>query len=134
MSKEPIKDEHTKKHEQTKEPFQWTPETITSLIKALEPYAEKVIAVVSNYFTMKERERDQEIKLVETASKHDRKIIYVLLAFLGSVIGILSGLTYFGKVSGEALLFAVGGIVGYVFAIIQRFIFGTQRTTANPES
>lgn len=37
-------------------------------------------------------------------------------------------LTWIDKVTGEALLFAVGMTIGFVFALIHRFIFGSQRT------
>ncbi len=89
----------------------------------IEPFVDK-------YLRYKEMEIEKENKYLETASKHDKKIIFAL-GFLIAIIGGMSILTYFGKVSGDALLFAVGGTVGYVFAIIQRFIFGPR---SNPES
>jgi len=120
--------EKPKKDDQGKKPFEWTPEIIKALLESLVPYVDK-------YLLMKERESTQDNKFIETTSKHDRRIIYVLLSFLGSVIIGMSILTYFGKVSGEALLFAVGGIVGYIFALIKRFIFGSQRSvTENSNS
>lgn len=102
------------------------PENLKELADTLKPFAEM-------YIQYKQMEASQDNKYLEVSSKHDRKIIYVLLFFLGSVIAGMSVLTYFGKVSGDALLFAVGGTVGFVFGLIQRFIFGSHRsvTTEN---
>jgi hypothetical protein len=102
------------------------PENIKALTEALKPFAEM-------YIQYKQMEAVQDSKYLEVSSKHDRKIIYVLLSFLGVVILAMSTLTYLGKVSGDALLFAVGGTVGFIFGLVQRFIFGSHRsiTTEN---
>lgn len=127
-TKSPETTEHKEKHvkEIKKEfekleqkPFELSPETIERLAAVIEPFVDK-------YLRYKEMETEKENKYLETASKHDRKIINVLLAFLVSLLGGMAVLTYLGKVSGDALLFAVGGSIGYVFALIQRFIFGSR--------
>lgn len=110
----------------TTKPSEVKPENIKELTEALKPFAEM-------YIQYKQMEATQDNKYLEVSSKHDRKIIYVLLFFLGSVIAGMSVLTYFGKVSGDALLFAVGGTVGFIFGLIQRFIFGSHRSTTTSE-
>ena len=111
-----------------KKPFEWTPETIRIVLDGLEKLADK-------YLLFRERESTHDDKYVEITSKHDRRVIYGLLTFLSALIIGMAWLTYVEKVSGEALLFAVGIIIGYIFALIQRFIFGSQKTvTENPET
>ncbi|NIP61471.1 MAG: hypothetical protein GWN01_05050 [Nitrosopumilaceae archaeon] len=105
----------------------WSPEKIEVLLKNLIPLADR-------YLNFKDNEAKHEGKFIETTAKHDRKIIAVLLGFLGFVIGALIWLTWTGKIDGTSLLFVIGLVIGYVFAIIQRFIFGSQRSvTEQPE-
>jgi uncharacterized PurR-regulated membrane protein YhhQ (DUF165 family) len=68
--------------------------------------------------TKKEKEASSERK-VATLSHHNRKLSISLIIFLVAIVGLMSALTYFGKVSGDALLFLVGTITGYVIVIIQ---------------
>lgn len=110
-----------------KKSFEWTPETIRAVLESLAPFADK-------FLLFKNQESTQDNRFVESTSKHDRRVITILLIFLGSVIMGMIWLTWVGKVSGDALLFAVGLIIGYVFALITRFIFGSQRSVSeNPE-
>lgn len=51
--------------------------------------------------------------------RHNRRLTYSLLVALSVIIGIMAVLTYFNKVSGDALLFLVGTITGYVLFMIQ---------------
>ncbi|WP_048161818.1 hypothetical protein [Thermoplasma acidophilum] len=55
----------------------------------------------------------------EKAGIYNRKLTLPLLIFLGLVIIAMAVLIYFGKVSGDALLFLVGIIVGYIMNMIQ---------------
>jgi len=100
---------------------EWTPDKINSVLKGVLPLAEK-------YLSFKDNEAKHEVKYVEATSTHDRKIMFGLFGFLGVLIMALVWLTWSEKISGESLLFVIGITIGYVFALIQRFIFGSQRT------
>ena len=89
-----------------------------------------LLKAADRYLSLREKDAEHETKYVEATSKHDRKIIVVLLIFLGSLIGALIWLTWLDKISGESLLFAIGLTIGFIFALIHRFIFGSQRTVA----
>lgn len=106
-----------------KKPFEWTPEKITAVFQGLSMLADK-------YLMFRDTNSKHENEFIGATSKHDRRVITILLSFLGSVIMGMVWLTWIGKVSGEALLFAVGLIIGYVFALITRFIFGSQTSVA----
>ena len=68
------------------------------------------------------------IKRDEKAGTHNRKLTLSLLIFLGLVIIAMAVLTYFGKVSGDALLFLVGIIVGYIMNMIQGLLYSPWET------
>ena len=57
------------------------------------------------------------------AGKHNRKLTYALLVFLGLIMAAMTGLTFAGKVTGEALLFLIGIVVGYVINMVQGLIY-----------
>ncbi|MEX0597945.1 MAG: hypothetical protein WD512_15760 [Candidatus Paceibacterota bacterium] len=102
------------------------------------PWSEEKTKIIGNivnllaekYFMYKDMEAKHETKYVESTSAHDRRIIFSLLGFLGILMGGLMWLTWIEKITGEALLFAVGLTIGFVFALIHRFIFGSQRTVS----
>ncbi len=103
-----------------------------------EPWSEEktqiiidgVLKAADRYLALREKDSQHEAKYVETTSAHDRRIIVILFGFLGALMGALIWLTWVDKISGEALLFAIGLTIGFVFALIHRFIFGSQRTVA----
>jgi uncharacterized membrane-anchored protein len=66
-------------------------------------------------------ERDAEE--TREGNKHTFRLILSLMIFLGALVALVSLLTYYGKVSGDALLFLVGTVSGVVLAIIQRYLF-----------
>lgn len=90
-----------------------------SLIEALGPIA-------TLYMTYKEKESDSKIKYFQQASKHNRNVLYAMTVFLIGVIAFMSFLTWIDKVSGDALLFLVGTVVGYLILFIQRLASPTQ--------
>jgi hypothetical protein len=112
-----------KSQNEDKKGSDWTPEKIESVLKGVLPLAEK-------YLSFKNNEAGNEVKYVEATSKHDRKVMFGLFGFLGVLIMALIWLTWSEKITGESLLFVIGLTIGYVFALIQRFIFGSQRTVA----
>jgi len=108
------------KHEERKG-SEWTPEKIDTLLKGILPLAEK-------YLSFRDNEAKNEVRYVEATSKHDRRVMVWLFGFLGVIIMALVWLTWSEKISGESLLFVIGITVGFIFALIQRFIFGSQKT------
>ncbi len=125
MSEQP-KDES--KDQSKQEKFEWTPERMSALFQGLSMLADK-------YLAFRDSNSKYESDQIRTITKHDRRIVAILLAFLGSVIAFMSILTWFNKVSGEALLFAVGITIGYVFAIISKSLLSLRNSAdENPES
>lgn len=116
-------EENQKKNEPNNQ--SWSVEKLATLFSGLIPLADR-------YLNYKDNESKSDTEYLKTTSKHDRRIITILLVFLGSLMGALVWLTATEKISGESLLFAVGLTIGYVFAIVQRFIFGSQRPIGNP--
>lgn len=102
----------------------WNP----AILSLVLPFVETMATKFSDYLNQKSV---KENEYAEATAKHDRRVITILLLFLGAIIFAMVWLTAEGKVSGEALLFAIGLIIGYIFALIQRFIYGSQRTVTN---
>lgn len=73
-----------------------------------------------------EKQQEHDIKMEEVAGKSSRRVLGVLLIFLGVIIGLMVGLTMYDKVSGDALLFLTGTMVGWVLSIVYRHLFPTQ--------
>gem|GEM_PF-1029089 len=121
MSEEPNTNDKNNEQKNQDKGTIWNPAILTLLLPFLDTIATKLAQYLDKKYA-----RGNEY--VETTARHDRRIIIILLSFLGAVIAGLYWLTWAGNVSGEALLFAIGLIIGYVFAIIQRFIFGSQRS------
>jgi len=82
-----------------------------------------VVPLVKEYVELQKSKFDYKVKRDERASQHNRKLTFSLLIFLGVVIGISSLLTFYGKVSGDALLFMIGVTVGYIITMIQDLIY-----------
>ncbi|RZN15341.1 MAG: hypothetical protein EF812_02735 [Methanosarcinales archaeon] len=96
----------------------WTPELVEKLLDDLKDYADK-------FTTYKQKEGETHNKHLLTITKHNRNVLYVLIIFLGLIIASMGYLTLSEKVSGDALLFLVGTITGYVIVFIQKLIFDT---------
>lgn len=97
--------------------FIWTPELVKEVFRDINNLADK-------WITYKQNEAEADNKYILAASNHNRHILITLVLFLGAVIAIMSYLTLTGRVSGDALLFLVGTVTGYVMLFIQRLIFG----------
>ena len=89
---------------------------LSALVAAIMPLAEKYIEFQKSKF-------DYTVKRDTNAGSHNRKLTFSLLIFLGLVIFAMAFLTYFGKVSGDALLFSVGIVVGYLMNMIQGLLY-----------
>ncbi len=89
---------------------------LSQLVSAVMPLAEKYVDFQKSKF-------NYTVKRDDRAGSHNRKLTSSLLLFLGIVIGIMSFLTFLGKVSGDALLFLVGIVVGYMMNMIQGLLY-----------
>jgi hypothetical protein len=76
--------------------------------------------------TLKQNESESRTKYFQQASKHNRNMLYVMILFLAVVIAFMSLLTYLGTVSGDALLFLVGTVTGYMISFIQKLVSPTE--------
>ena len=85
----------------------------------LKKLIESVPQLVDRYITDSEQKDDARERGLSLISKHNRRLTYSLLIPLSVIIGIMAILTYFDKVSGDALPFLVGTITGYVLFMIQ---------------
>jgi hypothetical protein len=110
-----------KQGETTSKPTGWTPEDLEALGKlAIELLGSNL---ADKYITYKKNDAESERAYFESVSKHNRKMIYVLTGFLALVVAFMSWLTWYKLVSGDALLFLVGTITGYLLLFIQRLVF-----------
>lgn len=97
----------------------WTPELVEKLLDNLKDYADKFI-------TFKQKEGEANNKYILTITKHNRNVLYALVIFLGVIIAFMSYLTLIERISGDALLFLVGTVTGYVIVFIQKLVFGSK--------
>jgi len=85
------------------------------------------------FIQLKEREFDHEARMETAMAKADWRVLGIFLGFLVFVVGLMVWLTLNGRVSGDALLFLVGTISGYVLVIVQRHLFPETVEVAQPE-
>ncbi len=101
-------------------PFEWTPEMVREV-------AAGITAVIKEfgdrYLRLKEKELDHEARMETAMAKADWRVLAIFLGFLAFVVGLMVWLTLGARVSGDALLFLVGTISGYVLVIVQRHLF-----------
>jgi len=97
-------------------PSPWTPEMVKAIIDGLRPYADR-------WMGLQERRYDHELNLERATSRAAWYVLAILMVFLSVVIGLMVGLVFAGKVSGDALLFLVGTVSGYILAMVQRHLF-----------
>lgn len=55
-------------------------------------------------------------------SKGKRDITLVFAGLIGIIVLGMWFLTYFGKVSGDAFVFVIGALIGYIFAFLAKFL------------
>jgi len=94
---------------------------LSALVTAVMPLAKEYVDFQKSKF-------EYTVKRDTNAGSHDRKLTLSLLIFLGLVIFAMALLTYFGKVSGDALLFLVGIVVGYLINMIQGLLYSPWET------
>lgn len=111
--------------------FVWTPEIIRDLEKFALDFLGKNLG--DKLLTYKKNEAEARRHYFETVSKHNRNMIYALIVFLSAIVGFMSYLTITGSVSGDALLFLVGTITGYLLLFVQRLVFPSKETPVEEE-
>jgi len=94
----------------------WRPEDVHNLIEMLRSLGKE-------YIDYKNKEFDYKVRRLSSVGAHNRRITYSLPGFLIATIIAMSALTLLGKVSGEALLFLVGTVTGYVIVMIQQLTY-----------
>ena len=97
--------------EQSK-PREWTPEDWKNLAEAARP-------LLDEWIKFQKDKEEALTKRMDAIGRHNRKLSQSLIVFLLVVVGGMSILAYYGKVSGDALLFLVGTVTGYVVLMIQ---------------
>jgi hypothetical protein len=103
---------------------QWTPEKVENLIKLVDTLAAK-------YVDYKKEENAADSTYWKTVTSHNKQLTLILALFLAAIVGLMSFLTAFGKVSGDALLFLTGTITGYILLFIQRLTKGLTSNDKN---
>ena len=99
--------------------FVWTQETVKEVLDFIKDLANK-------YLTFKKNEAEARQKRFEARARHNRNMVIGLVVFLSVIVLGMSYLTLNGNVSGDALLFLVGTITGYVLLFIQRLVFPSE--------
>lgn len=111
--------------------FVWTPEAIKDLENFLKDFFGQNLA--DKFLAYKKNEAEARRHYFETVSRHNRNMAYVLVVFLSAIVAFMSFLTIFGPVSGDALLFLIGTITGYVLLFVQRLVFPSEETPPTEE-
>jgi len=102
----------------------WTPEDIEALMRLGMEWLGTNLA--DKYLTYKKNDAEARRHYFESVSTHNRRMIYVLIVFLMGIVAFMGLLTMYEKVSGDALLFLVGTITGYVIISVQRLVFPSE--------
>lgn len=96
--------------------FVWTQEAVKDVEDFIEHIADK-------YLTYKKNEAEADQRYFEAEARHNRNMVITLVVFLSFIVLGMSYLTLSGHVSGDALLFLIGTITGYLLLFIQRLVF-----------
>jgi putative flippase GtrA len=114
--------------EENKEPkgFVWTEETVKDAMDLIKDLGNK-------YLTYKKDEADSRKKYFEAMAKHNKNMTLILVLFLSIIVAVMSYLTLSGHVSGDALLFLIGTITGYVLLFVQHLVFSNREESPTEE-
>lgn len=82
--------------------------------------------LADKYLAYKKDDAEAKRHYFESVSTHNRRMIYTLILFLTGIVAFMSFLSWCGKVSGDALLFLVGTITGYIIISVQRLVFPSE--------
>lgn len=102
----------------------WTPKDVEALIRLGMKWLGTNLA--DKYLTFRKNDAEAKRHYFESVSTHNRRMIYVLIAFLTGIVAFMSFLVIFEKVSGDALLFLIGTITGYIIISVQRLVFPSE--------
>lgn len=97
-------------------PSPWTPEMVEKILDGVADLADR-------FLTLEEGRLKHKVQKSESEAKAAWKVLSILLLFLGIIVALMVWLTFSDKVSGDALLFLTGTIVGYVLSIVYRHLF-----------
>jgi hypothetical protein len=110
----------------------WKREDIEALIRLAMEFLGTNLA--DKYLTYKKNDAEAKRHYFESVSSHNRRMIYTLIVFLSGIVAFMSVLTMFEKVSGDALLFLVGTITGYIIISVQRLVFPSEEPPVTEEA
>jgi len=111
--------------------FVWTQEMVKDLEDFFKDFLGKNLA--DKFLSYKKNEAEAKRKYFETVSRHNRNMIVALIVFLSVIVVFMSTLTIYGPVSGDALLFLIGTITGYILLFIQRLVFPSKEIPPTEE-
>jgi len=83
--------------------------------------------LADKYLSYKKNEAEAEQKYLELMARHNRNMVLVLASFMIAIVLGMSYLALEGRISGDALLFLIGTITGYVLLFIQRLLFSERK-------
>lgn len=109
-----------------------TPKDVEALIRLGMEFLGTNLA--DKYLAYKKNDAEARRHYFESVSTHNRKMIYLLIAFLTGIVAFMSFLTIYEKVSGDALLFLVGTITGYIIISVQRLVFPSEEPPVAEEA
>jgi len=61
---------------------------------------------------------------VKESPKHKFRSMVAVFSLLGGIIIVISVLCVLGKISGEAVTFLIGTIIGYAFSFLHKYVIG----------
>src|SRR4030042_4400699 len=102
----------------------WKREDVEALLRLAMEFLGTNLA--DKYLTYKKNDAETKRHYFESVSTHNRRMIYTLIVFLMGIVAFMSFLSWYGKVSGDALLFLVGTITGYIIISVQRLVFPSE--------
>ena len=129
-NKEAFPSPEEQKNETTKK--QSTDNGLVQLLEVAKSLFEMFMEYKEKEAEARTKEADARIKYFQQASKHNRNVLYSMTIFLVAIVGLMTILTWVGKVSGDALLFLVGTIVGYLILFIQKLASPTEEQPIEP--
>jgi hypothetical protein len=113
--------------------FVWSDETVKEAMELVKDLGDKYLTYKKDESEAIRKEAEERRHYFETVSKHNQKMVYVLVSFLAVVVAFMTVLTGYKLVSGDALLFLVGTITGYLLLFIQRLVFSSHEEPPTEE-
>jgi hypothetical protein len=128
---EELEEVEEEKSENKQQQMGWTPKDLEALLRlGMELLGTNL---TDKYLTYKKNDAEARRHYFESVSTHNRRMIYTLIVFLTGIIALMSILTVYEKVSGDALLFLVGTVTGYIIISIQRLVFPSEEPQPTEE-